>query len=1099
MEFRILGPLEVRGRDRAVIDLGGRQQRLLVALLLLHPNEVVSVDSLIEALWPDQPPASAVKSIQAQISRVRRALGEGERLQTRGSGYLLVVEPGELDSDRFRTLLDEGREQLAGGNPTGAETTIREALDLWRGQPLADFVYDDFSQPEIARLDELRLSALEERFDAELALGRHGAVVAELEALVVTHPLRERLRGQLMLALYRSGRQAEALRAYEDARRQLAEELGLEPSEPLKRLQRSILDEDPGLDSPALGAAPETPATEHRRRQWPILAVAVLVAAGIVAGVLALTSGNGSREIASLAPNSLGIIDPGTNKLVAAIPVGARPAGIVYEHGALWVANLEDEALSRVDPVSRRVVRTVPLGAAPSTLVAGAGSVWVAGSDGLVRRIDPTFNTVSKRIRIFRPGSLLTSGSALAGAAFGYGAAWTATGSSWTSPRVSRIDAATNKVVAKVRTGTSPAAIAIGFGGIWVADSFENTVSRIDPTNFVARTIPVRHGPQAIAVGEGSVWVADTGDDTVVRIDPATNSVTTTIDVGRAPTSIAVSEHAVWVANSGDGTVSRIDPERNAEVETIHIGSSPTGIAVVRGSVWVTTQAAAPPARSASGGTARFDLDVDPQTDPALYPDRQINFATCVKLLSYPDKPAPAGTQLVPEVARSLPTRSADGRTYTFRIRKGFAFSPPLREHVTAETFKHSIERALDPKIIAEHGPAISFVNDIVGAPAFASGKADHVSGVVARGDKLAITLTRPAPSILARLAMSLFCAVPLNTPPSPQTAIPSAGPYYIASHVRNQQLVLRRNPNYHGPRPHRLDEIVYTIGISPPKSVTRVEQGRADYVAGRLPNEVDAQLAARYGPGSARQRYFVNPVLALAYLGLNTHRPLFSSPQMRRAVNYAIDRRALARQGSPISGPGAFTTIATDQYLPSTMPGFERTSIYPLGGDIRSARRLAGGRRRTAVVYSCGTAPDFFCRRQAQLVKHSLESIGIRVRVRTFPFPVMVARTFRKGEPWDIALLDWGADFADPSSFLDLLAPSVGERWQTRIDEANRLSPPARYRAFGNLAVELARDPAPWVSYANGTSRDFFSARMGCQVFQPVYGMDLGALCTRR
>ena len=668
-----------------------------------------------------------------------------------------------------------------------------------------------------------------------------------------------------------------------------------------------------------------------------------------------------------------------------------------------------------------------------------------------------------------------------------------------TSPRVSRIDAATNEVVKKVRTGTSPAAVVVAFGGIWVADNFENTVSRIDPSNFVAPPIPVGHGPQAIADGEGSVWVAVTGDDSVVRIDPATNSVKTTIDVGEAPSAIAVGEHAVWVANSGDGTVSRIDPATNTVVETIDVGGSPAGIAVVRGLVWVTIQAAAPPTNAAArGGTARFDLSEDVQTDPALYPptDKQIGYATCAKLLNYPDKPAPAGTRLVPEVARSLPTRSADGRTYTFTIRKGFAFSPPLRERVTAETFRHSIERALDPRM---HGAALAFVGDIAGARAFASGKANHVSGVTVRGNRLSITLIRPAPSILARLAMPLFCAVPLNTPPSPQTAIPSAGPYYIASHVRNQQIVLRRNPNYHGPRPHRLDEIVYTIGISASKSVTRVEQGRADYVAGRLPNEVDARLAARYGPGSARQRYFVNPILALGFLGLNTHRPLFSSPRMRRAVNYAIDRRALARQGSPVSGPGAFTTIATDQYLPSTMPGFERTSIYPLGGDLRTARRLVGGRRRTAVIYSCGTAPDFFCRRQAQLIKQSLESIGIRVRIRTFPFPVMVARTFREGEPWDIALLDWGADFADPSSFLDLLAPSVGKRWQTKIDEANRLSPPARYPAFGKLAVELARDAAPWVSYANGTARDFFSARMGCQVFQPVYGMDLGALCTRR
>src|SRR5207244_1703695 len=210
------------------------------------------------------------------------------------------------------------------------------------------------------------------------------------------------------------------------------------------------------------------------------------------------------------------------------------------------------------------------------------------------------------------------------------------------------------------------------------------------------------------------------------------------------------------------------------------------------------------------------------------------------------------------------------------------------RERVTAETFKHTIERALDPKT---HGSAISFVGDIAGAGAFASGRANDISGIVARGDKLMITLTQPAPSFLARIAMPLFCAVPLNTPPNARglPAIPSAGPYYIASYVLNRQLVLKRNPNYHGLRPHRLDEIVYTIGVPPSKSVTRLEQDRADYVAGRLPNEDDARLAARYGPASAaaragRQRYFVNPMLALGFAALNTTRPLFANARMRRA-----------------------------------------------------------------------------------------------------------------------------------------------------------------------------------------------------------------------
>jgi ABC-type transport system substrate-binding protein len=239
--------------------------------------------------------------------------------------------------------------------------------------------------------------------------------------------------------------------------------------------------------------------------------------------------------------------------------------------------------------------------------------------------------------------------------------------------------------------------------------------------------------------------------------------------------------------------------------------------------------------------------------------------------------------------------------------------------------------------------------------------------------------------------------------------------------------------------------------------------------------------------------------MLALGFVVLNTRRPLFASARARRAANYALDRRALAKQGSPISGPGSFTTIPTDQYLPSTMPGFVRTRIYPLDGDLRAARRLLGGGRHTAVLYTCKPRPAAFCFRQGLIIKQSLERIGINVELRSFPFDEMVARTQRKGEPWDIGLVDWGADFVDPSNFLDLLAPSVDGTFRAELARAARLAGPIRYRTYGRLSVELAREAAPWVTYANGTFRDFFSARLGCQLFQPVYGMDLGALCTRR
>jgi peptide/nickel transport system substrate-binding protein len=513
-----------------------------------------------------------------------------------------------------------------------------------------------------------------------------------------------------------------------------------------------------------------------------------------------------------------------------------------------------------------------------------------------------------------------------------------------------------------------------------------------------------------------------------------------------------------------------------------------------------------------SGGIARFNVSHDFETDPALYPEPQINYATCAKLLNYPDAPAPAGARLVPEVAASLPERSADGRTYTFTIRDGFAFSPPLRERVTAQTFKHAIERSLHPKM----GVAGAFVSDIVGESAYQSGKAAHISGVVAHGDRLSITLVEPGPDFLARIAMPFFCAVPLNAPiePSGLRAIPSAGPYYIAEHELGRSIVLKRNPNYHGSRPQRLREIHYTIGVAPLRSVAEVKSGKSDYIAdGFIPadRDLEAELAARYGPASpaarnGSQRYFVNPTLKLAFLALNTSRPLFSNARLRRAVNYAMNRRALARAGNLVSGP--FPAIPTDQYLPPTMPGASRTVLYPPGGDLRRARRLARGARGTAVLYTCNLP---LCRQQAQVIRSNLRSIGLDVDVREFPVDEMFERAGTKGEPFDILTGHWGADYADPSDFLNVLLDQQirprgnlngsyfsDARLARKLEHVGRLSGEARTHAYAALSVELARNDAPWVAYSTGTARDFFSARMGCQVFQPVYGMDLAALCTK-
>jgi DNA-binding SARP family transcriptional activator len=261
MEFRLLGPLEVVEQDR-LLALGGGRQRSLFAVLLLHANEVVSTDRLSDAIWGQDPPRRSAKSIQVYVSRLRKELGEG-RLVTRPPGYVLRVESSELDLGRFEHLVGEAR----GADPSTAAERLREALKLWRGPALSDLAYEPFVQNEIARLEELRWAALERRLDADLATGRHAELVGELEALVADHPLRERLRSQLMLALYRSGRQAEALEAYRSARKELSEQFGLDPSEELRRLEEAILRQDPVLElraeGPISSRASEAPAVDR--------------------------------------------------------------------------------------------------------------------------------------------------------------------------------------------------------------------------------------------------------------------------------------------------------------------------------------------------------------------------------------------------------------------------------------------------------------------------------------------------------------------------------------------------------------------------------------------------------------------------------------------------------------------------------------------------------------------------------------------------------------------------------------------------------------------------------------------------------------------
>jgi DNA-binding SARP family transcriptional activator len=323
MDFRILGPLDVRDGDQAVALAVGRQ-RALLALLIVNANETVSTDRIVEELWGEESPPTAPKVIQNHVSQLRRGLGDG-LLVTDGSGYRLRVDPGSLDVDRFEELLADGRSALERGDAESAADLLRQALALWRGTPLADVSFEPFAQAEIARLEERRLVALEERIEADLMLGHHDDLVGELEALIVKNPLRERLRGQLMLALYRSGRQSEALGAYQNARRTLVEELGIEPSRPLRDLHQAILNQDPGLDPPLVAESP----AEGRRGAF-VGREAELVT--LLGGLDAAIAGQGGLVLLVGEPGA------GKSRLAEETIVQARVRGFEVLVGHCWEA-----------------------------------------------------------------------------------------------------------------------------------------------------------------------------------------------------------------------------------------------------------------------------------------------------------------------------------------------------------------------------------------------------------------------------------------------------------------------------------------------------------------------------------------------------------------------------------------------------------------------------------------------------------------------------------------------------------------------------------------------------------------------------------------
>jgi DNA-binding SARP family transcriptional activator/streptogramin lyase len=576
MDYHVLGPLEAVGREGR-LPLGGPHQRAILALLLLNAGRVVATGRLMEAVWGERPPRTAAKALHNSVSQLRKLLGsEGAAaILTRPPGYVLDLRADGLDLERFRALAREGREALAEGRMPRASEQLEAALALWRGPVLSDLGTTTFPGEEIARVEELRVATEIDAIEAALALGHDADLVPRLETLVEEQPFEERLRAQLVLALYRSGRQADALASYQDARRTLVSELGIEPGPNLKELEREILSQDPALE--VHHVRPVRPAP-RRSTALAMGVVALAAVVAIVAGVIVARGGSEAPR-ARLAPNEAARVEVDTARVATRTAVGGRPFAIASGDAGTWVASAGSRTIERVDVSDE--ASTHMLTGVPGGIAVGFGSVWV--TDELRGALD----------RVSASGRLLArleTGGVPGAVAAGAGAVWVADVS---AGRVLRVDPAANEITDRIRVGREPNDVAVGGGMVWVADRVARSVTPIDPVaRRRGRAVRLAFAPFRLAFGAGRLWVTGAAADAVASIEPRAHISTITISgVGNGPRGVAVGGGSVWIANSLDHAIARLDPRTGAVSERIRTGAPPDGLVYADGALWLTAHA----------------------------------------------------------------------------------------------------------------------------------------------------------------------------------------------------------------------------------------------------------------------------------------------------------------------------------------------------------------------------------------------------------------------------------------------------------------------------------------------------------------------------
>ena len=743
--------------------------------------------------------------------------------------------------------------------------------------------------------------------------------------------------------------------------------------------------------APPTGAAAETGRARARPPRRVVFASATVLAALTLVVVLLVVRSGAGGGLAVADADAVAVIDPGKHSLLADIPVGSSPSQVTAGAGALWVANETGGTVSRIDRRTRAVSQTITVGNGPVAVAVGAGGVWVADSlDGTLKWISPATNEVVKTI---------PAGDSPTGVCVTAGAVWVA---STYDRSIVRFDPATEGT-----TTTSlhdrPTQLACGGGSLWAISQTSGTVTQLRPgrsRGSVVRRIALGRGLSGVAWGSGALWVTNTADGTVSRIDGRSGVRTAVIALGSqsGPAGVVVSGNAVWVGNERAGTVTRIDPARNAVARTLTTGNHPQGLAVVDGALWVSVRATGAQHR---GGTLHV-LDtkmadgVRPTAallDPANgYSGWGSLTLTNDGLVAFRRVGGRQSSTLVPDLAVSVPAPTDGGRTYTFQLRRGLRYSTGAAVH--ASDVRRGLERVL--RLNRERGISIYYTG-IRGAHrcVVRRGPCDLSSGVRVNdaAGTISFRLTAPDQDFLYRLALPNAVAVPPGVGVVARRPVPATGPYMVAGLSARAPLRLVRNPHFRpvDGRPDGYpDAITIDCCADGQRAFDAVGHGSADLVEAdfgldaKLHRRVDA-IATRYAG-----QLHSTPTDAMNYAFLNTRTPPFDNVDVRRALNFAVDRRAFVK----LYG-GARYAQAACQFLPANFPGHRPYCPYTAGAgggrpwsapDLVHARRLIARSHTRGMRITVLTGPLSPFKPWAREIKTVLDKLGYRATLRVFP-----------------------------------------------------------------------------------------------------------------